>query len=152
MSTVGRAASRGIERLTAAGSESPRLVAELLLGFAVGVDRTGILAHPDAPVGGSTPRRLPVRARTGAAGEPVAYIRGIKEFYGLAFTADPRASSRVRRRMRLVELAEAEVMRRLARPPVRPARHRSGSSTSARQRAVAVALVVALRRRRADAR
>jgi hypothetical protein len=35
----------GTERLRAAGSETPRLDAELLLAFAIGVDRTAVVAH-----------------------------------------------------------------------------------------------------------
>ena len=46
-------------------------------------------------------------------GEPVAYLRGFKEFYGLAFEADPRALIPRPETERLVELAQAETMRRL---------------------------------------
>ena len=151
MSTVGPLLRDGIERLTAAGSESPRLDAELLLGFAIGVDRTAILAHPDAPVGVDAEVAYRAALDRRAAGEPVAYIRGIKEFFGLAFTADPRALIPRPETERLVELAETEVMRRLAEaarpagtPPIRIVDVGTGSG------AVAVALVVALRRRRAD--
>src|SRR4029450_12395090 len=42
----------GPERLRAAGSsDTPRLDAELLLAHAIGVDRTAVIAHGDAPVG-----------------------------------------------------------------------------------------------------
>lgn len=36
------------ERLTASGSESARLDAEVLLGSVLEVDRTAVLAHPEA--------------------------------------------------------------------------------------------------------
>ena len=49
MSTTGELLHEGAERLRTAGSESPRLDAELLLGYAVGVQRTTIIAHHDAP-------------------------------------------------------------------------------------------------------
>ena len=39
----------GTGRLAESGSESARLDAELLLGHVLGIDRTGVLAHPDAP-------------------------------------------------------------------------------------------------------
>ena len=53
----------GVERLREAGSETPRLDAELLLGDAVGVGRTVILAHPEAPVGVDAARRVSSRSR-----------------------------------------------------------------------------------------
>jgi release factor glutamine methyltransferase len=151
VSTVGELLREGIERLTASGSETGRLDAELLLGFAVGVDRSAIVAHPDAPVGADAEAAYRRSLDRRAAGEPVAYIRGIKEFYGLAFTIDPRALIPRPETERLVELAETEVMRRLAdaarppgTPPIRIVDVGTGSG------AIAVALVTALRRRRAD--
>jgi release factor glutamine methyltransferase len=149
---VGVLLREGIERLTASGSESPRLDAELLLGYAVGVDRTAILAHPDAPVGADAEAAYRAHVERRAAGEPVAYIRGIKEFYGLAFTVDERALIPRPETERLVELADAEVMHRLAAtarpigsPPVRVLDVGTGSG------AIAIALLVAIRRRGAVA-
>ena len=152
MSLTGELLHEGIERLTASGSESPRLDAELLLGYAVGVDRTAILAHPTAPVGADAEVAYRAGLDRRAVGEPVAYIRGIKEFYGLAFSVDPRALIPRPETERLVELGEAEVMRRLAAaarplgsPPIRILDVGTGSG------AVAIAVLVTLRRRGAAA-
>jgi release factor glutamine methyltransferase len=137
----------GVERLRASGSESARLDAEVLLGDAVGVGRTVILAHPDAPVGADAARRYRIGLDRRATGEPVAYIRGIKEFFGLAFSVDRRALIPRPETERLVELGEFEVRRRLpaagggATPVVRVADVGTGSG------AVAIALAVDLRRR-----
>jgi len=138
----------GVERLHASGSETARLDTELLLGDAVGVGRTAILAHPDARVAvdASTVFRAGIQRR--AAGEPIAYIRGFKEFFGLTMLVDPRALIPRPETERLVELAEAEVMRRLRSGErgagVRPLRIADVGTGSG---AIAVALAVTLRRR-----
>jgi release factor glutamine methyltransferase len=138
----------GVERLRRSGSETARLDAELLLGDAVGVGRTVILAHPEAPVGADAARRYRADLERRAAGEPVAYLRGLKEFFGLAFSVDRRALIPRPETERLVELGLAEVMRRLgAAPraagavPLRVVDVGTGSG------AVVVALAVELRRR-----
>jgi release factor glutamine methyltransferase len=145
--TTGALLREGAERLVAAGSETPRLDAELLLGHAVGVGRTAVLAHPEAPVGADAARRYRLDLERRAAGEPVAYLRGIKEFYGLAFETDRRALIPRPETERLVELAQAETMGRLgssgrdaSTAPLRIADVGTGSG------AIAVALAVALRR------
>ena len=86
-----------------------------------------------------------------ADGEPVAYIRGVKEFHGLAFVVDARALIPRPETEAIVDAALAEVMRRLTAPgrvpgshPVRIADVGTGSG------AIAISLVVALRRKRAD--
>jgi release factor glutamine methyltransferase len=138
-----------IERLRASGSESPRLDAELLLGHAINADRMVVAAHPNAPVSLDGAARLEADLVRREAGEPVAYIRGFKEFYGLAFATDRRALIPRPETERLVELAEREVVRRLTaapRPPgSRPIRIVDVGTGNG---AVAVALAVALRRRR----
>jgi release factor glutamine methyltransferase len=148
VTTVADLLRAGTERLRASGSESARLDAEVLLGHAVGIDRTAIAAHPEAPVGTGAAARFEADLVRREQGEPVAYIRGFKEFHGLAFGADVRALIPRPETERLVELAEREVMGRLTaatrRPGARPLRVvdvGTGSGT------VAVALAVALRRR-----
>jgi release factor glutamine methyltransferase len=91
MATVEELIRIGVERLRASGSDSPRLDAELLLGRVVGLDRTRIVAYPEAPVGDSAAAAYEADLARRERGEPIAYIRGIKEFRGLAFATDPRA-------------------------------------------------------------
>lgn len=148
--TTGALLREGSESLLAAGSETPRLDAELLLGHAVGVARTVVLAHPEAPVGADAARRYRADLQRRAVGEPVAYLRRRKEFFGLAFEVDARALIPRPETERLVELALAEVMRRLGSGvrgdegrPLRIVDVGTGSG------AIAVALAVSLRGRSA---
>jgi release factor glutamine methyltransferase len=149
VATVEELLRDGVERLRAGGSESPRLDAELLLAKAIGVDKTALFAHPEVVVGEGPRRVYEADCERRAHGEPVAYIRGFKEFYGLAFAVDSRALIPRPETELIVELAEREVMRRLTaapRPagaaPLRIADVGTGSGT------IAVALAATLRRRR----
>jgi release factor glutamine methyltransferase len=145
--TVEEALRAGAERLAASGSPSPRLDAELLLGYVLGVERTAVVAHREGMLSTDQAARYDEALERRAGGEPVAYIRGFKEFYGLAFAVDDRALIPRPETERLVEVAAAEVMRRLTgaprgadAPPIRIADIGTGSG------AVAVALIVHLRR------
>jgi release factor glutamine methyltransferase len=120
MATVGELLTSGTARLRRAGSESARLDAELLLGWAVGADRTALIAHSEAPVGADAAAAYERAVVRREAGEPVAYIRGIKEFYGLAFAVDRRALIPRPETELLVGEAEREVAWRLTSAP-RPA-------------------------------
>ena len=145
--TTGALLREGADRLAAAGSETPRLDAELLLGHAVGAGRTAVVAHPEAPVGADAARRYRADLERRAAGEPVAYLRGIKEFYGLAFQADARALIPRPETEKVVELATDEVMRKLV-SAARPvgARDLRVVDVGTGSGAIAVALAVSLRR------
>ena len=155
MPTIGDCVTDATGRLREAGSETARLDAELLLGWAIGADRTSIVAQRDAPVGADALARFEEAVARRARGEPVAYIRGIKEFHGLAFVVDPRGLIPRPETEALVDAAVSEVMARLAArageagagpgaggDPVRVADVGTGSG------AIAVAVAVELRRRR----
>jgi release factor glutamine methyltransferase len=89
--TVGVLLRDATERLRASGSESARLDAELLLGHVMRVDRASLLASSDVSVGADHVSRFEDFVARRQQGEPVAYIRGLKEFYGLAISVDGRA-------------------------------------------------------------
>ena len=99
------------------GSESARLDAELLLGHVLRMDRASVIAAPDLPVGADHAASYSALLERRARGEPVAYIRGLKEFYGLVFTVDSRALIPRPETEVIVELAEQHVRARLAGAP-----------------------------------
>jgi release factor glutamine methyltransferase len=153
MTTTRELLDTGIGRLrevaSDAGLETPRLDAELLLAFAIGVDRTAVVAHPEAPVGPGAESTYRALIERRAAGEPVAYLRGIKEFHGIALTVDARALIPRPETERLVDLVLADLMRRLTngdRPALGPAVTVIDVGTGSG--AIAIALAVALRARR----
>jgi release factor glutamine methyltransferase len=89
MSTVATLLREAQARLGAA-STTPRLDAELLLAHLLGWPRAKLLAereHPVAPPLGDAFAGFVARR---AEGEPVAYLVGHKEFYGLDFAVDRR--------------------------------------------------------------
>jgi release factor glutamine methyltransferase len=152
MTTTRALIDEGVERLRALGFETPRLDTELLLAHAIGVERTSVVAHGEAPVGPGAEAAFRVSLDRRAAGEPVAYIRGIKEFHGVALTVDRRALIPRPETEHVVDLVLAEVMARLGswdrdgdRDPVRVIDVGTGSG------AIAIALAVALRARRVPA-
>jgi release factor glutamine methyltransferase len=77
--------------LTAAGIDTPRLDAEVLLAHAMGTQRLRLLSDRDAVVSGSAVRAFQdaVRRRS-VQREPVAYITGVKGFRRLDIAVDPR--------------------------------------------------------------
>lgn len=89
--TVGELVRGAAARLRDSGSETALLDAELLLGHVLHVERASVLAHPEAQVGPAQQAAFEAGVARRVAGEPVAYIRGTKEFYGLAFGVDNRA-------------------------------------------------------------
>src|SRR3954470_3733280 len=75
-----------VERLAAAGCDTPRLDAELLVANALGVDRARLVIDQDLPVPGSAEVSLARRE----AREPVAYILRRRAFRRIELTVDPR--------------------------------------------------------------
>ncbi|HEY3336207.1 MAG TPA: peptide chain release factor N(5)-glutamine methyltransferase [Candidatus Limnocylindrales bacterium] len=147
--TVSELVSLAADRLAAAGVDAPRLDAELLLAQALHVDRAGLLAYPEAPVGDGARETFEASVTRRERGEPVAYIRGFREFHGLAFATDSRALIPRPETELLVDAALEEVAARLAATPrvmgvpaLRIADVGTGTG------AIAVSLLAALRRRK----
>jgi release factor glutamine methyltransferase len=78
------------DALTAAGVDTPRLDAEVLLAEAMGRERTGLAAEPEAPVDAAAGRRFGEMVRRRIRREPVAYILGRKGFRDIELTVDRR--------------------------------------------------------------
>lgn len=111
--TVGSALAAATAELREAGSPSPRLDAEVLLAHVLGRDRTWLLAHPKAPMPEAAAYDSLIARR--AAGEPVAYLRGFKEWRSLRIGTDARALIPRPETELLLEAATAEIEERLAR-------------------------------------
>ena len=88
--TIGRVVKWATEDFGKRGFDSARLDAELLLAHALKVDRVRLIIDADRPLTRSelAAYRQLIQRRRGR--EPVAYIRGIREFYGLEFRVDRR--------------------------------------------------------------
>ncbi len=105
------------ERLEAAGSETARLDAEVLLAHVLGIDRSGLIAHPEAVLSTGQQETYESCIRRREAGEPVAYIRGMKEFFGAAISVDQRVLIPRPETETLVELALARITADLTGAP-----------------------------------
>lgn len=72
------------------GSATARLDAELLLARVLGCDRLRLFLDHDRPLGDPERDRFRELVRLRAAGRPVAYLLGEREFYSLRFAVDER--------------------------------------------------------------
>jgi release factor glutamine methyltransferase len=87
---VGEALGAAVDALAAAGVDSPRLDAELLLAEAAGLDRATIAADPGTPLGAPASRLFGQMVRRRLQREPVAYIVGRKGFRRIELMVDGR--------------------------------------------------------------
>jgi release factor glutamine methyltransferase len=71
------------------GSEAPRLEAEILLAHSRGCRRIELYTHFDDVVGEGARAEMRELVRRRAAAEPVAYLVGHREFFGLDFRVTP---------------------------------------------------------------
>jgi release factor glutamine methyltransferase len=72
------------------GLDTARLDAELLLGKVLGIDRVRLILDAAAPLGPAELERYRELIKRRRSGEPIAYILGQREFYGLVFDVDRR--------------------------------------------------------------
>lgn len=86
-------------------TETPRLDADLLLGKVLELDRVQLYARSDQPVSEEERTEFRQLVKRRVAGEPVAYLVGHREFWGLEFSTDDRALIPRPETERLVEAA-----------------------------------------------
>ena len=92
-------------------SDSPRLDAELLLARVIDVPRSYLFAHPEEPLDAHTVDRFRAVLDRRLAGEPMAYITGIREFWSLELMVTPATLVPRPETELLVDLALREIPR-----------------------------------------
>ena len=89
MRPLGEVLALSIQYLQRLDIPSPRLDAEILVGHALGVPRLQVYLQFERPLLDEELERIRLLLRRRAAREPVAWITGVKEFYGRAFRVGP---------------------------------------------------------------
>ena len=87
--TIGRLLNWTTEFLGEKGSTSPRLDAEVLLAHARSCQRIELYTAFDQPAGDDLRERFRALVKERAAGKPVAYLVGYREFFSLPFRVTP---------------------------------------------------------------
>ena len=90
MPTRGAARRHATETLRYVGVPTPALDADVLLAYVLGVVKEALVAHPEIELSSAEAERFAAVVAERASGVPVAYLRGVKEFYGLWFFVDGR--------------------------------------------------------------
>jgi release factor glutamine methyltransferase len=119
--TIGEALRLAAEWLRAAGSDTSNLDAQTLLARVSGAPRSILLAYPERPLAPDSAAAYADLVARRAAGAPVAYLTGQREFMGLRFQTDARALIPRPETELLVEAALREIRARLegaARSPL----------------------------------
>jgi len=83
------ALKEGMAQLRAAQIPAHTLAAELLLMHALGRDRAWIYSHPEESLDPATAEKFLALIARRVAGEPVQYLTGKQEFWGLEFEVTP---------------------------------------------------------------
>ena len=88
--TIGSLLKWATDDFRARGIENPRLDAELIVAFALGIDRMRVILDASRPLEGAELAKLRDLVKRRRAHEPIAYLRGEREFYGRRFHVDAR--------------------------------------------------------------
>jgi release factor glutamine methyltransferase len=88
--TIARALRRGEEVFRAAGCDTPRLDAIVLLAADIRRDKAFVFAHGEEELAPEQEAGYENMLAQRLSGRPVSYILGRKEFYGLEFFVDER--------------------------------------------------------------
>ncbi len=83
--TIGSLIQWATDDFRARGIENPRLDAELIVAFALKTTRMQLIIDSKRPLEGAELAKLRDLVRRRRAREPVAYLRGEREFFGLPF-------------------------------------------------------------------
>ncbi len=113
MSTIKEIWRHGEAVLWQAGIENARLDAEVLFCFVMNIERSVLYAYPERVVSPEQEQRYLTLLERRRQHEPIAYITGHKEFYGLDFYVDSRVLIPRPETELLVEVALTSVNRRL---------------------------------------
>jgi release factor glutamine methyltransferase len=103
--SVRRVLSWAAEDLKKRGNDSGRLDAELLLGRVLKLDRIGLIMQSERPLAPAELNGFRELFKRRRAGEPVAYLLGEREFFGIPLRVDARVLIPRPDTERLVEVA-----------------------------------------------
>jgi release factor glutamine methyltransferase len=87
--TIAQALAEAAQTLQAAGISDERLTANVLLGHILGLDRAQLLVNSNAMLDQASDQTFFNLIERRVAGEPLQYITGHQEFYGLDFKVTP---------------------------------------------------------------
>lgn len=90
MTTIKDALEHAMSTLAQADQPAPRLDAQVLLGYVLNVDRARLYAYPERLLTSQQEEQFHLLLERRKRGEPVAYLLGHKEFFGLDFLVDKR--------------------------------------------------------------
>ncbi len=88
--TIGSLVKWATDDFRARGIENPRLDAEVIVAFALGIDRTRVIIESLRPLEAGELALLRDLVKRRRSREPIAYLRGEREFYGRTFRVDSR--------------------------------------------------------------
>jgi release factor glutamine methyltransferase len=88
--TIRRVLSWATEDFKKRGLSSPRLEAEMLLGWILDLDRVRLITEAARPLSADELSLYKEAIRKRREGMPIAYIIGTREFFGRPFHVDPR--------------------------------------------------------------
>lgn len=88
MSTIGKLLPT-IQARLAPHTLTPSLDSQVLLAHILEVERAWVIAHPEAEIPPSQMHKLEVALARLERGEPLPYVTGPREFYGLTFKITP---------------------------------------------------------------
>ena len=71
-----------------AHTDAPALTAQLLLCHVLEIDRVALIAHSEEPIPAEDEARLEALLERRSGGEPLAYLLGVREFYGRDFAVN----------------------------------------------------------------